>query len=124
MARSSKGAFSESEGWSVDVDTNTTNGTIIVAITGPSFYVDFWATDLRTLVQAAAYLRSEKSTQPFRLGNFSSGLPVEFTTFGEGQSIFVAVSEAEGSVMSYKLSPSDLAHLGSAFENAAGQLRV
>ena len=124
MVRSSKGTFAKSEGWSVDVDTNTTGGAIVVAITGPSLYVDFWASDLSTLDRAAAYLRNEKPAQSFRLGTFSGGPPVELTSFGEGRSIFVAVSEAEGSVMSYKLSPSDLIHLARAFEKAAEQLRV
>jgi hypothetical protein len=68
------GAYSEVEGWVVDVDDNTTDGRLIVTIRNPRVYKDFWCDCCEAFRKAAHFLNVPSVDSSLRIGAFCATL--------------------------------------------------
>lgn len=118
-------AYSEAGRWVVDVDGNTTDGSLIVTIRSPDLYLDFRCPSEGKLRTAAEFLRSPYSGDSLKLGTFCGTLSVELDWFStESEEIYLSVTRADDQSMAYCLKSDDRSLLAQALLQVADALAL
>ena len=116
-----KGAFGQCEPWSVDVDANTLDGSIVVTIIGPSFYLDYTALNCKTIIDAIGFLNDRGDVTTIELGIFCGDVPVQIWADDKGV-LYLLVSKQDEQSVAYTLADADQECLRTALQSVASQL--
>lgn len=115
-----QGAYAEADGWIVDVDDNTTDGSLVVTIRTRLLYVDFWCRGPEVLGAAASFIRSPSADGTLRIGSFCNDLFIELDCYSEEpEAIYLSATRPDEQSMAYCLRDKDRKALAAALNEVA-----
>jgi hypothetical protein len=117
------GAYAEAGGWIIDVDDNTTDGSMIVTVSNKLLYLYFWCGGAEILRAASRFIRSAPQNESLRIGSFCRDLHVELDCFRrEPDVVYLSVTRPDEQSMAYCLRNEDRIELAAALLEVADSL--